>query len=100
MQLTRVVDVWGETHIVSKEDLDGRAKFALILRKPNGDELEHDTEKRLAPMLHRGNIAREIGPIDPTMMQLRAAAPMRPKREQHGHADLPLFQTDLEEFTR
>lgn len=33
-------------------------------------------------------------------LKYRAAAPLRPTRDQSGHADLPLFQTDLEEFTR
>lgn len=30
----------------------------------------------------------------------RAAARLRPTKDQAGHADLPLFQTDLEEFTK
>lgn len=33
-------------------------------------------------------------------MRLRYISPMRPTKDQAGHADLPLFQTDLEEFTK
>lgn len=29
----------------------------------------------------------------------RGRARLRPTRDQAGHADLPLFQTDIEEFT-
>lgn len=33
------------------------------------------------------------------LLRLRAKSPMRAKVEQDGIADLPMFQTDLEEFT-
>lgn len=33
------------------------------------------------------------------LLHYRATAKLRPARDQAGHADLPLFQTDLEEFT-
>jgi hypothetical protein len=57
------------------------------------------------PQLDLGPYGKHEGESDTAYLQrkvleYRAKAALRPTKPQDGHADLPLFHTDLEDFTR
>lgn len=57
------------------------------------------THLDLGPYGKRGDETNDAY-LQRKLLEYRAKAALRPTKPQDGHADLPLFHTDLEDFTR